>query len=228
MNLTRNPVNFHVYSSLRLSRKHQIALNISSPSRAYVRNIRNKRYIAIFLRNVRTINRRFCVSIDLIESSYTSYIQSTRSSSQFAKQDENEVDSSMAPTRRYTHLSHTRWRKIERVRIASRCIDLMRNPERDGYVYGGCWNGAVQRAANDFSLRSSRAKCIICGLGCSPASLDVSVCAGETSFVRYKGTERVGSCLQALHLVCLFATCMYYTLQREFASAMPLFLLLGL
>lgn len=81
---------------------------------------------------------------------------------------------------RKTRKESQRWRWRQRVdshmhphprgRIATRCIDLIRMPARKTSIYAVVAVGAaservseraVQRAANDFSLRSSRAKCII-------------------------------------------------------------------
>lgn len=79
--------------------------------------------------------------------------------------------------------THLHWRP--RVRIASRCIDLMRMPTREKKreierrVYGGHQSGrhAVQRAANDFSLRSRSVRNVlfICSLSTVLASASLGM-----------------------------------------------------
>lgn len=90
------------------------------------------------------------------------------------------------------------------VRIATRCIDLIRMPVRKTSIHAvvvGMAERAVQRVADDFSLRSSRAKCIIYlwFRRLSSPRLGVSASARETCFVRYIKV----SCLQTVHFVCV-------------------------
>ena len=96
--------------------------------------------------------------------------------------------------------------------LNERMPEREREREREREIHGGCQSGrhAVQRATNDFSLRSRAARNVlfICSLSTILASVSLDGFARETSLVCYKGRE-VEPCLQAPRMYW------WCTLQRE-------------